>query len=673
MRPIVGIPERRPRLTLRAAAPSTGALHSEATLTLPRRHRDDIQKRDFKVASPALSAAMAFAPLGTVNLEGPLGQAVASNRRGRLSNFITDEHSPPIAIFAPENVIGNTEGDWYGEHAGKWLLAASRAAANSHDPALLANVVRVADYLLTLQDADGYLGNYPPERRFTCPQPPKPETWDGAPALRTWDVWTHTYLVLGLVEVTRVTGDGQYLAAARRIGDLFWRTLADDGINIVSLGNHFGLSATVMIEPAVELYWATGEQRYLDLALLIVEQAETDPRNRFFTRSIEGVDPSEIASGKIYQLLWNMVGLAKLYRATGDDRFYKAIRNHWSAVRDHHLTLGGGPWGGVAHRSREVFNPASVFSVEGYVETCSTMSWIELNGELLKITGEAAFAQEIERAAYNDLLGAHAPDGENWCYYSFPNGRRVHTTYWRCCKSSGAMVLESLPHLAYGIRDDGALSINVLGPSEARIALPAKGTVKVRQETNYPFDGLVRVHVDLEEASRFIIQLRVPDWSDAAIAIGDDTWTAASGTFAVMDREWSPGDVVSLNLLMEPTVHRAVQHNVQESRAPGGIPVSQEVMRFEHMALTKGPLVFATGLIDGYKTAETIRFDGEPSVTAEGENLLLQAAGRPAILFEPYFAVDGRRDQSWRITWMGLAPPPVTPTDFTDEVDHDDH
>jgi DUF1680 family protein len=100
-------------------------------------------------------------------------------------------------------------------------------------------------------------------------------------------------------------------------------------------------------------------------------------------------------------------------------------------VRDHHLTLGGGPWGGVAHRSREVFNPAAVFDPHGYVETCSTMAWIQLNRELLAILGEAQFAQEIERSAYNDLIGAQAPDGEDWCYYSFPNGRRVHTTYWR--------------------------------------------------------------------------------------------------------------------------------------------------------------------------------------------------------------------------------------------------
>lgn len=60
---------------------------------------------------------------------GLLGDALAANLQGRLSHFIVDEHSPAIALFAPERRALNDEGDWYGEHAGKWLVAASRAAA----------------------------------------------------------------------------------------------------------------------------------------------------------------------------------------------------------------------------------------------------------------------------------------------------------------------------------------------------------------------------------------------------------------------------------------------------------------------------------------------------------------------------------------------------------------
>jgi uncharacterized protein len=70
-----------------------------------------------------------------VHLGGPLGEALDANLQGRLTHFIVDETSPAIALFAPERRALNTEGDWYGEHAGKWLVAAAKAVARSGDPA----------------------------------------------------------------------------------------------------------------------------------------------------------------------------------------------------------------------------------------------------------------------------------------------------------------------------------------------------------------------------------------------------------------------------------------------------------------------------------------------------------------------------------------------------------
>src|SRR5690606_17176417 len=118
------------------------------------------------------------AAAGAVVLDGVLGEAIEASRRGRLSHFITDADSPAIAIFRPEHTRDNREGDWYGEHAGKWLYAAARAVARSGDAGLRENLRGVADYLLSRQADDGYLGNYAPERRFMRPQPPKPVSWD---------------------------------------------------------------------------------------------------------------------------------------------------------------------------------------------------------------------------------------------------------------------------------------------------------------------------------------------------------------------------------------------------------------------------------------------------------------------------------------------------------------
>ncbi|WP_426690562.1 glycoside hydrolase family 127 protein [Rhodanobacter ginsengiterrae] len=603
-----------------------------------------------------------------VQLRGLLGDALDANLRGRLSHFIVDEHSPAIALFAPERRNGNREGDWYGEHAGKWLVAAAKASARSDDEDLRTRVLRVADYLVSIQEDDGYLGTYAPDHRFMRPQPPKPASWDGAPSVRTWDIWTHAYLILGLLEVHRHFPAPRHLDAARRIGDLCLRTLTEGGIDITELGNHHGLSATVLMDPAVELYFATAEPRYLELAQRVLQQADGQRDLALLTRALAGVDVSAIATGKAYQLAWNLVGLAKLHRATGNADYRHGAEHAWRSIREHHLTLGGGPWGGVAHRSREVFNPAGVFSPYGYVETCSTLAWIQLNRELLAISGEARYAEEIERSANNDLLGAQAPDGEDWCYYVFPNGKRVHTTYWRCCKSSGAMALEELPAIAYTRGADGAVSVNLYGAGAVRFALDGGGELRIEQHTTYPYPDDVRLRIAIDTPMRFALKLRIPSWAaGAAVMINgaDADIAAVPGQYAAIEREWHDGDEVLARFPMQPQLHRAINRNVQESRTPDGEAVQQEVLHFEYAAITCGPLVYATGLIDGFKVEETVRLpEAEPArwltlqAGAAGgmPRISLDPGYRAPLTFTPYFCAGGRHHGSWRLSWLPLAP-----------------
>lgn len=604
-----------------------------------------------------------------VQLGGLLGNALDANHAGRLSSFITDESSPAIALFHPQRVAKNNEGDWYGEHAGKWLYAAARAAWRTGDATLAANVRRVADYLVGVQDADGYLGTYAPTRRFMVKQEPGVRTWDGAPGKRTWDIWTHSYLILGLLEVNRHVPNPIYVEAARKIGELCWRTLTVGGIDVTALGNHHGMSATVLLDPAVELFLATADARYLDLARLILKQADDRAELQLLSRALAGADAADIGTGKSYQLCWNLVGIVKLFRVTGETGLLDAVRKVWENIRSHHLTLGGGPWGGVAQRSREVFNPASVFSPYGYVETCATLSWIQLNCELLKLTGEARFAEQIECAAYNDLLGALAPNGEDWCYYSFPNGRRVHTTYWRCCKSSGAMALEELPAIAYTRTAENNISVNLYGPSRAAVAIPDAGSVTLEQVTHYPFDGGIRIRVNPEFSARFSILVRIPAWTDqptVRVNGADVAQPATPGTFVALERNWHLDDEIVLQFPMAPVTHRQSSRSVQEARTPNGDPISQEVMRFDHVAVTRGPLVYATGLIDGFKMEETIRVPevGDAALLEvldtpfghEGPAIRMNLEGRAPLTFVPYYEAGGRMDGAWRLTWLQLAP-----------------
>ncbi len=127
----------------------------------------------------------------SVVLGGILGNSVDANYNGRISLFINSPESPAIQIYTPEKA---TSGGWKGEHAGKWLYAASHAYSRTQDPKLLSNIISVADFLISQQQDNGYIGCYKDDRRFYH----IPE--NGAYCLE-WDLWNFSYLMQGFAEL----------------------------------------------------------------------------------------------------------------------------------------------------------------------------------------------------------------------------------------------------------------------------------------------------------------------------------------------------------------------------------------------------------------------------------------------------------------------------------------
>jgi DUF1680 family protein len=362
-----------------------------------------------------------------------------------------------------------------------------------------------------------------------------------------------------------------------------------------------------------------------------------------------------MGDGKVYQLLWNFVGLTKLFETTGRLEYERAAEHAWANVVEHHLTPGGGPWGGVAGHF-EVFNPKGYFNPYGMVETCNTMSWVHLNRDLLRLTGDAKYADEIEKTVYNSLLGAQDPNGEDWAYFVFPNGKRSRTNYWACCKSSGAVTLEEIAPLVYAKRE-GGIAVNLYSESEGRFEIPGAGIVRLAVRTDYPRGEEVRIAVAPEKQSSFPLFLRVPAWADgASVSVnGKPEPAVVPGRYAKIQRTWRAGDTVVVRFPMKLRVLRnafAVMHR------------SEEINRMDYMALVRGPLSYATGLIDGYKQAETVRMPKSnpeerfaPCKTPEGFDgpaFQLDLAGREPIVFLPYYEAGGRSPGNWRSTWLSV-------------------
>ena len=127
---------------------------------------------------------------------GMLGHAIDAGYDGRLAQYINSPDSYAIKLFSPE-VIAQGKGGWQGEHAGKWMYAASKAYERTGDPAVLERLISVADYLVSRQEEDGYLGCYREDKRYYHRPSPEAMTVD-------WDTWIMAYLIKGFTEANEL-------------------------------------------------------------------------------------------------------------------------------------------------------------------------------------------------------------------------------------------------------------------------------------------------------------------------------------------------------------------------------------------------------------------------------------------------------------------------------------
>ncbi|MGD0094717.1 MAG: beta-L-arabinofuranosidase domain-containing protein [Planctomycetota bacterium] len=335
-----------------------------------------------------------------VRMAGYLGVRVANSEKNRLLDVNEEEL---LAGFRKRP----GKQDWIGEHVGKFLHAATLAWVNTGDDQLRAKMDRVVSGLLQTQEADGYLGTYVPQKHWT-----------------SWDVWVHKYCLLGLLTYHQYTGDAAALETCRKIGDLLINTFGPGKKSIISAGTHVGMAATSVLEPMVLLYRLTGEERYLEFAKYIVA-AWDEPHGPKVLKTLTEVKAvNKTANGKAYEMLSNLVGLCELARATGDKTYLTPALNAWEDVVAHQLYITGSASHGE-HFGGDYDLPNNQRANIG--ETCVTTTWIQLNMQLLRLTGEARFGDELERSYYNHLAGAQRPDGAQWAYYTPLTGTKRWT------------------------------------------------------------------------------------------------------------------------------------------------------------------------------------------------------------------------------------------------------
>lgn len=415
-------------------------------------------------------------------IAGYLGRRLHANVSGILS------HKDEDGLLRPFRERGRSKDvNWLGEHVGKWLSGAAMSYRWTQDERLGGKLRRVAHALIDTQLEDGYLGSYVDEDRWT-----------------NWDVWTHKYNLLGLLDYHEATGDERALDASRRMGDLVCDTFGLDSRDLIRSGENVGMAATSILEPMMRLYGHTGEKRYLDFGRYVVAAIEQDNGPKIISALSTGKDIRDVANAKAYEMLSTIVGLIELYKHTGDEKLLRiAIRAADNVIDDHLYITGGCSFG-------ERFLEPGRFPNAGYVaETCVTMTLIQLYRELLLITGDLRYAGAAEHLVFNHLLAHQHPTGENVCYYTSLWGHKTYMDFLGCCISSGPRALSMIPDLVY-LRRGNTVIVNILAQGSAQLELDGGRSVRISQQTDYPFDGKFRIVAETSSRDT-VLAIRVPD------------------------------------------------------------------------------------------------------------------------------------------------------------------
>lgn len=495
-----------------------------------------IQPLDFRVPAGLPDAAQLLSP-ADIQLDGWLGTRVLANATNHL---LTVDLEPLLAGYRHPPGWG----PWVGEYVGKWLHAATLTWAYNGNPALRKRLDYAASELIKAQGPDGYLGTYVPEKRFGL--------YDGA----DWDVWSHKYCLLGLLTYHQFTGNEPALNAGRKAADLLLRTFGPGKKSILSAGTHVGMAATSVLEPMVLLYRRTGDERYLAFARYLVQSWDEPKGPRIIQTLLTVKQVNRTANGKAYELLSNLAGLCELARATGERQWLEPVLKAWQDIVRKRLYVTGTT--SRAEAFPDDYDLPNQRSAK-IGETCVTVTWIQLNLQLLRLTGEAKFADQIETSLYNHLAAAQSPQGDDWCPYPPLEGLKYYESGISCCHSSGPRGLALAPQTTYlkaKVNGTDALLVSTFETSSVTTELGGQ-PVTVAQRSEFPLKGVSWLQVKSGQPARFALHLRVPPWASplrAKVNAKPFAIAVKEGWAVLSARQWSNGDSVELRYHLGPNL-----------------------------------------------------------------------------------------------------------------------
>jgi DUF1680 family protein len=512
-----------------------------------------------------------------------------------------DLPQPPPPLRYPRNSHNFTVQVFWDSDIGKWVEVASYALRYRRDAVIEAQIDDITERLAKAQLPDGYVNCWyldrEPENRWTN--------------LRdNHELYNAGHLLEGAIAYYQATGRRRLLDVMLKFVDHIATIFGPND------GQKHGYCGHQEIELAlIKLYGVTRDRKHLDLAAYFINQRGAQPHYFDQEAIARGEDPKDFwAKGYEYnqshlpvrqqrkvvghavRAMYMYTAMADLAAELGDDTLKETLEILWNDVtsRQMYLTAGIGP-----SKHNEGFTEYyDLPNDTAYAETCASVALIFWAQRMLNIELDGKYADVMEQSLYNGALSGLSRDGEHYFYENPLESDGKHTR-WRwhvcpCCTMNVSRLVASVGGYFYSTGTD-ELAVHLYGGNSTTVKIGDR-KVSVRETSNYPWSGKIKIAIDPDAPGEFSVKLRVPGWVRAASATVNgasiDLAGAVKNGYLEIRRTWNTGDVVDLDLPMP--VERVYSHPSVR-------------MNIGRAALKRGPLVYCCEQVDNEAPVEFIR------------------------------------------------------------------
>lgn len=517
-----------------------------------------------------------------------------------MGMYLNDSVSHGFANF--EIAAGEKEGEHVGPafHDGdfyKMLEAMMVVWSVSKDPATKKQIDAIIKTIAKSQRPDGYI--HTPVVIEQLHHPAAKKEFNERMDFETYNMG---HLMTAACLHFRLTGERTLLDVAIKATDFLYNFYKKASVelarNAICPSHYMGV---------VEMYRTTRDPRYLELAKnliairSLVKNGTDDNQDRIpFRQQTE-------AMGHAVRANYLYAGVADVYAETGDDSLMVTLNKIWHNLVERKMYITGGCgalYDGVSPDGT-TYNQPSIQQVHqaygrdyqlpnltAHNESCANIGDILWNWRMFLATGDARFTDILELTAYNSLLAGVSLNGEDYFYTNplavardipfslrWSREREKYIGYCNCCPPNTIRTIAEISNYVYTTSEKG-LWINLYGSNRLQTKLSDGSTIRLNQETDYPWNGKITIKIEECPGRKFSVFLRIPGWSTiASISVNGKKQNVPTtpGTYAELSGNWKNGDQIELNLPMEA---RLIEAN----------PLVEEV--HNQVAVKRGPVVY---------------------------------------------------------------------------------